>query len=38
MLYNLYEKLAKDLGEIFNSFYGYIFEDIVNDLKALKVM
>jgi hypothetical protein len=33
-----FNKLSNKIGELFNQYYGFIFEDIVNDLKGFKVL
>lgn len=32
LLYIVFEKISRKIGELFNHFYGYIFEDVVRDL------
>jgi len=38
LLLVIFEKLSEKLGDLFTHFYGYIFEDLVKDLKNLKIM
>lgn len=37
LLYVVFQKLVSKLGDLFIHFYGYIFEDIVKDLKSLSI-
>ena len=37
LLYVVFQKLVSKLGDLFIQFYGYIFEDIVKDLKSLSI-
>lgn len=37
LLYIIYQKLTEKLGDLFTHFYGYIFEDVVRDLKSLSI-
>jgi hypothetical protein len=38
LLLTIFIKLSDKLGDLFTHFYGYIFEDIVKDLKSLTIM
>lgn len=35
LVVGIYAKLEEKLGELFNHFYGYIFDEIVQDLSRL---
>lgn len=34
----IFEQLSNKLGDIFTHFFGYLFEDLVKDLKTLRQM